>query len=77
MLSVGLFHRAIAQSGATTASWALQHHVKEWTMILAQDVGCPIYNITSKEVVACLRTVSARSLAEFRSKIVLPYVSLN
>ena len=73
----GLFHRAIAQSGATTAPWAVQHHVKEWTMILAQDVGCPIYNTTSRDVLACLRKVEAKPLVEFRKKITLPYVYLH
>nr|CAG4647868.1 EOG090X05AE [Moina brachiata] len=63
--------KAIAQSGASTATWAVHDYVKDWTVILAQETGCPTEN--SKDLLSCLRKTDSKLLAEFRTKITLPY----
>ncbi len=69
---LGLFHRAIAQSGATGCPWAIQHSVGEYTRILAEDVNCPTSN--SRELLACLRITEAKQIMESRKKLMIPIV---
>ncbi|XP_046639321.1 venom carboxylesterase-6-like isoform X4 [Daphnia pulicaria] len=68
--SKGLFHRAIAQSGATGCPWAIQHSVGEYTRILAEDLNCPTSN--SRELLACLRNTDAKQIMESRKKLMIP-----
>ncbi|KAK4008458.1 hypothetical protein OUZ56_013598 [Daphnia magna] len=65
--SKGLFHRAIAQSGSSLNSWALEKSVGSYTRRLGQHFNCPHSN--SSEMVACLRTKPAREIVGFRRKI--------
>jgi carboxylesterase type B len=67
-----LFHRAIAQSGATGCPWAIQHSVGEYTRILAEDLNCPTSN--SRELLACLRNTDAKQIMESRKKLMIPIV---
>ncbi|XP_046453233.1 esterase E4-like isoform X4 [Daphnia pulex] len=68
--SKGLFHRAIAQSGATGCPWALHRSVGEYTRLLAEDLNCPTSN--SRELLACLRNIDAKQIMESRKKLMIP-----
>ncbi len=72
ILFLGLFHRAIAQSGATGCPWAIQHSVGEYTRLLADDLNCPTSN--SRELLACLRNIDAKQIMESRKKMMIPIV---
>lgn len=61
-LSQGLFHRAIASSGFSLAHWSFTHKPREQAQIFAKKVNCPIR--TSDEMVACLRSLPGRKIAE-------------
>ena len=53
MLSKGLFHRAIAQSGSALCDWALERSPLAFAREVAQSVGCP--TATNIDLVNCLR----------------------
>lgn len=60
---IGLFHRAIAQSGATMCPWSTQQSdVESYSKLLAQDMNCPE---SSSEMVACLRQKNATNIVSF------------
>nr|CAH0110476.1 unnamed protein product [Daphnia galeata] len=65
--SKGLFHRAIAQSGSSLNSWALEKSVGSYTQKLGRYFNCQHSN--SSELLTCLRKVSARKMAGFRRQI--------
>jgi hypothetical protein len=72
---IGLFHRAIAQSGSTGCPWALQKSVGEYTRIIAKDLNCPTSN--SRELLDCMRKTEAEKIMESRKKLMIPIVCKN
>ncbi|XP_014294679.1 esterase FE4 [Halyomorpha halys] len=52
-LSKGLFHRAICMSGVAVNPWAVAENVKEKTMAIATDLGCPLDD--SLIMINCMR----------------------
>lgn len=62
LLCVGLFQRAIAQSGSAISSWAVNYRPVMYTKILARKVGCSLGDTT--ELVDCLRRKSFRELVD-------------
>lgn len=59
---VGLFQRAIAQSGSAISSWSVNYRPPLYTKILAKKVGCTLDNMA--ELVDCLRRKSFRELVD-------------
>lgn len=59
---VGLFQRAIAQSGSAISSWAVNYRPVMYTKILARKVGCSLGD--TAELVDCLRRKSFRELVD-------------
>lgn len=59
---VGLFQRAIAQSGSAISSWAVNYRPVMYTKILAKKVGCSLGD--TAELVDCLRRKSFRELVD-------------
>lgn len=70
---LGLFHRAIAQSGSTRCPWSLQYDVGEYTNQIAEQLKCP--TSSSQELVNCLRGKDAREIVETRLEYVKGFVS--
>jgi carboxylesterase type B len=68
----GLFHRAIAMSGAVLNPWALVEAPRDRAFRLGAVLGCKTTD--SKELVEFLRTVSARQLVEEVGKAQTPEV---
>lgn len=68
-LNLGLFHRAITQSGSSLNGWALEREksVGTYSKLLAEDLGCP--TSVSSELMACLRSKPVRDMVLFRKKI--------
>lgn len=62
LLCVGLFQRAIAQSGSAISSWAVNYQPVMYTKILAKKVGCSLGDMA--ELVDCLRRKSFRELVD-------------
>lgn len=62
LLCVGLFQRAIAQSGSAISSWAVNYRPVMYTKILARKVGCSLGDMA--ELVDCLRRKSFRELVD-------------
>lgn len=62
LLHVGLFQRAIAQSGSAISSWAVNYRPVMYTKILARKVGCSLGDMA--ELVDCLRRKSFRELVD-------------
>ena len=69
---IGLFHRAIAQSGSTGCPWAIQKSVGEYTRILAEDLNCPTSN--SRELLDCMRKTEAEKIMDSMKKLMIPIV---
>lgn len=59
---IGLFNRAIAESGSAFCHWALAENAVEKTKELAESLGCPTYY--TKDTVKCLRSRPATAIAE-------------
>ncbi|CAH1394621.1 unnamed protein product [Nezara viridula] len=59
-LSKGLFHRAICMSGVALNPWAVAENMKEKTMVIATDLGCPIND--SLTMINCLRSKPAEHI---------------
>lgn len=59
---LGLFHRAIAQSGTAISSWSVNYQPLKYTKILARKVGCT-YTETA-DLVDCLRRKNFRELVD-------------
>lgn len=59
---VGLFQRAIAQSGSAISSWAVNYRPVMYTKILARKVGCTLGDMA--DLVDCLRRKSFRELVD-------------
>ena len=57
---LGLFQRAILQSGTALCPWALTKSPATYLKKLAEHLGCPLEN--SGEILRCLRDKSVRSL---------------
>lgn len=62
LFCVGLFQRAIAQSGSAISSWAVNYRPMMYTKILARKVGCTLGDMA--ELVDCLRRKSFRELVD-------------
>lgn len=60
--AVGLFQRAIAQSGSALSSWAVNYQPVMYTKILAKKVGCSLGDMA--ELVECLRRKTFRELVD-------------
>lgn len=67
----GLFHKAIAQSGAQCELVTLYNAVG-LTSELAKEFGCT--SSDPEETVACLRNIEAQELAEKQTQLVTPLV---
>lgn len=74
-LYVGLFHRAIAQSGSTRCPWAHTKSIGAYTRILAEDVNCPTTN--SKELLKCLRSKDVKEFLDSKKKMGMIVVRTN
>lgn len=59
---IGLFQRAIAQSGSAISSWSVNYRPQIYTKILAKKVGCTTGD--NAELVDCLRRKSFRELVD-------------
>lgn len=59
MKNLGLFHRAISQSGTAACTWAYNGHPEETAMRLADKLGC---KGSKKEIVECLVKIDAVDL---------------
>lgn len=55
---LGLFSKAIAQSGSPIGEWAVQRRPRMYVERLALKLKCP-NNQDSKEILKCLRSVDA------------------
>jgi carboxylesterase type B len=62
MVSPGLFHRAISQSGTAVSPFVISRSPVEQSKRLGKQLGCPTEN--SKEMVSCLKKVNAHTIAE-------------
>lgn len=62
LLGVGLFQRAIAQSGSAISSWSVNYDPLIYTKVLAKKVGCTVRDMA--ELVDCLRRKSYRELVD-------------
>jgi len=58
--SIGLFHRAISQSGCVLNSWLYARYPKQQAQSLAKKVNCPTQS--SQEMVKCLKNVNAKDI---------------
>jgi len=61
-LSSGLFHRAISQSGSSTAIWALQRAFKDSAQTLAEYFNCSTES--SGQILACLQSKDEKDLVK-------------
>ena len=61
---IGSFHRAISLSGSSMCFWALNDHVGQSTRKYAELFNCS--RQSSREIVDCLRTISASDLMEMQ-----------
>ncbi|XP_028923616.1 neuroligin-3 isoform X1 [Ornithorhynchus anatinus] len=59
---LGLFQRAIIQSGSALSSWAVNYQPAKYTGLLADKVGCNV--LDTADLVDCLRQKSAKELVE-------------
>ncbi|XP_014290281.1 esterase FE4 [Halyomorpha halys] len=65
-LSKGLFHRAICMSGVALNPWSLAENLKEKTMVIATDLGCPVND--SLIMINCLRDRPAEHIVSLTKK---------
>lgn len=61
-MQLGLFNRAILQSGSAYCHWAYTENVTQKTKDVAEMLGCPTSN--SIDIVECLRTRPGKNIAE-------------
>ncbi|XDB67169.1 hypothetical protein ABFV05_020785 [Capra hircus] len=59
---LGLFQKAIIQSGTALSSWAVNYQPAKYTRILADKVGCNMLDTT--DMVECLRNKNYRELIQ-------------
>ncbi|KAK4874276.1 hypothetical protein RN001_013636 [Aquatica leii] len=59
-MSKGLFHRALAMSGAMFAQWPIENHQLYLAQKQARLVGCP--DDTTENIITCLKKVPAEQL---------------
>lgn len=64
---LGLFHKAISQSGAALNTWATVTNPKQYAYKLCKSLGKEIYD--PKEIVEFLRTIDSSKLAEKQEEI--------
>lgn len=60
MSHLGLFHKAISQSGCVLNTWLYSRHPKEQAKSLAQRVNCPTNS--TEAMVKCLKVVDPRDI---------------
>ncbi|GAB6027579.1 hypothetical protein CHUAL_001822 [Chamberlinius hualienensis] len=78
-LSRGLFRGAIAQSGSSLCTWAIQKDPLKWAKLLAADLKCPTDN-GNEAMVKCLKTVPAKAMIQaavdlqYENYLILPFV---
>ena len=61
-IGIGLFHRAISQSGSSTAIWALQRAFKDSAQTLAEYFNCSTES--SGQILACLQSKDEKDLVK-------------
>lgn len=64
---LGLFHKAIMQSGTCMNPWASQRTPKKYALQLCEALGRKITN--SREIVEFLRTIDCQKLIEEQDKL--------
>ncbi|KAL1132549.1 hypothetical protein AAG570_010503 [Ranatra chinensis] len=67
-MSKGLFHRGISMSAGITSNWVIMKNPLELSRKLGDVVGCPT-DTTTKQLVQCLRTIPAETLADSYQKM--------
>ncbi|CAH1394634.1 unnamed protein product [Nezara viridula] len=65
-LSKGLFHKALCISGVALNPWTVAENLKERTMVIATDLGCPTND--SRVMVKCLRNRPAEHIIALTKK---------
>ena len=63
---LGLFHKAIMQSGVSINPWAFQFSNKEFGIKIADELGYS--SSDSKDVVEFLQTIPAEKIIEIQTK---------
>lgn len=72
---VGLFSKAIAQSGTPLNSWALYPNPKKQSQRFAAKFGCPVEN--SKEMIVCLKKIDAIEFVEAHREMTVIVIILS
>ncbi|RWS14970.1 neuroligin-4: X-linked-like protein, partial [Dinothrombium tinctorium] len=73
---LGLFHRAIMQSGSVLSPWAMATDAVGYSRRLARKLGCPDDYGKNSVIVDCLRQKSARELVTVNFKVANHLTSL-
>jgi hypothetical protein len=62
--SIGLFQRAIAQSGSVLAEWAIDRdgRGKEASLKIAEIAGCPLEPY--QDLLTCVQNIDAKNLTQ-------------
>lgn len=63
---LGLFHRAICMSGVVLNPWAVAENLKEKTIAIANDLGCPVND--SLVMIDCMRNRPADHIISISKK---------
>ena len=61
LITLGLFHRAIAQSGTSLCPWALPDAVGKYSLLLASSLGCQSQSVSER--LTCIKSKDAEQLA--------------
>ena len=67
--TVGLFHRAIMESGAAISPWAFVRYPKKTAKAFAESIGCP--STDTKAMVECLRAKPVEDIVEQQIEMVI------
>ena len=66
LFNLGLFHRAIAQSGSALCEWAIERAPLQYAKEVGFNAGCTTESTI--DLVECLRKTPANKLLEIQSK---------
>ena len=76
ILSSGLFHGAIAESGSMLTDWALDRDSKKTGVKITEYAGCGVFEqVPYEELLHCLRTVDVKTLKDAQRKYSVRFFS--
>jgi carboxylesterase type B len=71
VIRIGLFHRAISQSGTGMHFWVMNHNPKPQALRLGAQVGCPTND--TKSMITCMKSLHPSAIVGVHTEVMVGF----